>query len=62
MRMQESDIQEHARKLLDTLGPRAVAKAAQQASRMEAQGDKQDAETWRRIEKALKQMSGPHQS
>jgi hypothetical protein len=29
---------------------------------MEAQGDKQDAETWRRIEQTLKQMTGPHQS
>jgi hypothetical protein len=60
--MQESDVQEHARKLLDALGARAVAKAAQQASRLEAQGDTQDAETWRRIEKTLKQMSGPRQS
>jgi len=62
MRMQESDIQEHARKLLDALGTRAVAKAAHQASRMEAQGEKQEAETWRRIEQTLKQMTGPHQS
>jgi hypothetical protein len=62
MRMPEVEVQEHARQLFDVLGARAVAKAAKQASRMESQGDSQEAETWRRIERALKMMNGPHQS
>ena len=56
------EIQEHARKLLDAHGEKALAEAAQKAKAFEAQGDKEQAQTWRRIEAALREMQGPHES
>jgi hypothetical protein len=56
------EIQEHARKLQDAHGEKAVLEAAQKAREMEAAGDREQAETWRRIEAALMQMRGPHLS
>jgi hypothetical protein len=58
--MREIDVQDHARKLLEAHGDKAVAKAAQKASAFEQQGNKEEADTWRRIEKALLVMRGPH--
>ena len=60
MRMQEIDIQDYARQLLDAHGDRAVAEAAQRASALEKQGNKEEADTWRHIESALLVMRGPH--
>jgi hypothetical protein len=40
----------------------AITEAAQRASRFEQQGDKEQAQTWRRIEAALLQMRGLHVS
>ena len=54
------EIQEHARKLMEAHGPQAAVEAAQKARAFEEQGDKEQAETWRRIEAALRQMQGPH--
>jgi hypothetical protein len=62
MRMQETDIQDYARQLLEAHGDKAVAEAAQKASALEKQGDSEQAETWRHIEAALKLMRGPHAS
>jgi hypothetical protein len=62
MRMQEIEIQDYARQLLEAHGDKAVAEAAQKASALEKQGDSEQAETWRHIEAALKQMRGPHAS
>jgi len=62
MRMQEIDIQDYARQLLDAHGDKAVVEAAQKASALEKQGDGEQAETWRHIEAALKLMRGPHES
>lgn len=56
------EIQDHARKLIEAQGPKALAEAAQKARAFEVQGDKAQAETWRRIEAALRQMQGPHAS
>lgn len=56
------DIQQHARKLRDAHGERALAEAAQRAQGYEKQGDSGEAHTWRRIEAALRQMQGPHVS
>lgn len=56
------EIQEHARKLRDARGDSALAEAAQKAQRYEKQGNTQEAQTWRRIEAALRQMQGPHVS
>jgi hypothetical protein len=62
MRMQEIEIQDYARQLLEAHGDKAVAEAAQKASALEKQGDSEQAETWRHIEAAIKQMRGPHAS
>jgi hypothetical protein len=62
MRMQEIEIQDYARQLLEAHGDKAVAEAAQKASALEKQGDSEQAQTWRHIEAAIKQMRGPHAS
>jgi hypothetical protein len=62
MRMQELEIQDYARQLLEARGDKAVAEAAQKASALEQQGDREEAATWRQIEAAIKQMRGPHAS
>jgi hypothetical protein len=57
--MQAVEIHEHARKLYDVMGPKALAEAARKAREYEAQGAKSDAADWRRIEAALSEMRGP---
>ena len=61
MKMGEIDIQDYGRQLLEAHGDKAVAEAALKASTFEKEGNTEDAETWRRIEAALKLMRGPHQ-
>jgi hypothetical protein len=51
-----------ARELWDTHGTKAIAEAAQKAQAFEADGNQTQGQTWRRIEHALKQLSGPHAS
>jgi hypothetical protein len=60
--MQEIEIQDYARQLLEAHGDKAVAEAAQKASALEKQGDSEQAETWRHIEAAMKLMRGPNAS
>jgi hypothetical protein len=60
--MQTVDVQDYARQLFDAHGLKAIAQAAQKASAFEAQGEQQQAQTWRRIEAALIEMRGPHAS
>jgi hypothetical protein len=62
MRMQEIDIHDYARQLLDAHGDKAVVEAAQKARTLEQQGESEQAETWRHIEAALKLMRGAHES
>lgn len=57
--MQTVEIQEHARKMAQALGEKAVPEAAQKAQACERAGDEEGARTWRRIESALVQMRGP---
>ena len=57
--MQAVEIQDHARKLMEAHGTKALSEAAQKAKVFEEQGRKDDAQDWRRIEAALKQMQGP---
>ena len=59
--MQATEIHAHARKLLDAHGSKAFAEAAQKAADLENQGYREQAETWRRIEAALRHLRGPHQ-
>jgi hypothetical protein len=62
MRMQEIDVHDYARQLLEAHGAQAVVEAAQKACACERQGKREDAEIWRHIEAALKSMRGPHES
>ena len=62
MRIQEIDIQDYARQLLEAHGAQAVVEAAQKACAFEMEGKKEDAEICRHIEAALKLMRGPHES
>ena len=62
MRMQETEVYDYARQLLEAHGDKAVAEAAQKASALEKQGESEQAETWRHIEAALKLMRGPDES
>jgi len=60
--MQAKEIQEYARQLLEAHGAKAIAEAAQRAAACEKAGDKEHAETWRRVEAALLLMRGPRQT
>jgi hypothetical protein len=62
MRMGELEINDYARQLLDAHGSRAIVEAAQKAYGYEEKGQTEEAETWRRIEAALKFMRGPNAS
>ena len=59
--MREAEIHDYARQLLEAHGAQAVAEAAQKASDFEGKGQSEHAQTWRRIEAALKLMRGPHE-
>lgn len=58
--MLATEIQEHARKLLDAHGDKAVVEAAQKAKALEDSGAAEEAKIWRKIESAIKMMRGPH--
>jgi len=62
MPMTEIELQDYARQLLEAHGANAVVEAAQKASSFEQQGQKEEAETWRHIEAAIKLIRGPHES
>jgi hypothetical protein len=62
MRIGEIDIYDYARQLLEAHGEMAVVEAAQRAYAYEEQGQREEAETWRHIEAALKLMRGAHMS
>lgn len=57
--MQAVEIQAHAAKLFAAKGMKAIAEAAHKAEACERGGDAEQAKDWRRIEAALRQMSGP---
>ncbi len=60
--MHAIEVQEHARKLKDAHGDKAIFEAAEKARELEEAGDREQAENWRRIEAALMQLRGPHES
>ena len=60
--MQTIDIQDYARQLFDAHGPKAIAEAAQKARAFEEKGEREQAQTWRSIEKALLLMRGANES
>ncbi len=57
-----TEIQSSARMLMEAHGTKAIAEAAQKAVACEEKGELDKARDWRKIEAALKQMQGPHQS
>ena len=60
--MQEAEIQDYARQLLEARGDKALVAAAQKARSFEEKGHAEEAKTWRQIEAAIKLMRGPHAS
>jgi hypothetical protein len=60
--MLQTEIHEYARKLLEVRGPGAIAEAAQKAITLDKEGKEDEAQNWRHIADAMKQMRGPHQS
>jgi hypothetical protein len=59
--MQATEIQQHAPKLYEAHGAKAIAEAAQKAAALERTRDA-SARDWRRIEAALRQMQGPRET
>lgn len=55
-------IHDYARRLIGVHGDKAEVEAAQRAALCERQGDKAQAEEWRKIQAAIKEMRGPHMS
>jgi hypothetical protein len=60
--MLEIEVNSRARQLLEAYGAKAIAEAARKAAEFEANGEKEEAKDWRRVEDAMKLMRGPHQS
>ena len=62
MDMSATAVHDYARELFAAHGAKAIAEAAAKARRFENQGDRAQAEIWRRVEDDLKSMRGPHAS
>ncbi len=60
--MKAAEMHDIARRLFEAHGSSAIAEAAQRAARYEEESNQEQAEMWRRIEEALKEMRGPHSS
>ena len=60
--MDTADISALARHLYDTQGAKAIAEAAQHAESSQKSGDREQARMWHRVEGALREMRGAHQS
>jgi hypothetical protein len=62
MKVNTTDASAIARHLFATQGAKAIAEAAQKAESFREAGDEAQASTWRRVEAALRELRGPHQS
>jgi hypothetical protein len=60
--MDMNEIHDYARRLLDAHGDKAEREASQRAAECDQQGDKDQARDWRRIQAAIREMRGPHES
>ena len=60
--MKEIDIANYARRLFEEHGAKAIAFAAQRLRGAEDKHDPTEADTWRRVEMALKEMRGPRET
>lgn len=61
-RMNFADVSALARHLYETQGPKAIAEAVRKAESSRQAGDEAQERLWRRVETALREMRGPHQS
>jgi len=59
--MDTSKVAEYARALFDAHGDRAEAEAAQKAKHHEDAGEAKEAEIWRAVRAAIREMRGPRQ-
>ncbi|MEM9063089.1 MAG: hypothetical protein AAGD13_21715 [Pseudomonadota bacterium] len=59
--MQIRDVTVYSRQLFDEYGSKAIAVAAARATEADAAGSADDATTWRKIERTLIELRGPHQ-
>ena len=57
--MQATEIHNHARRMFESMGAKALAEAARKVKEHEERGAREDAADWRRIEAALIEMRGP---
>ena len=60
--MDPIQIIEHARQLFAAHGDKAEAEAAQKASAFDASGDSEQADIWRKIRAAIREMRPSHES
>lgn len=60
--MDMTEIHDYARRFIGAHGDKAELEAAQRATNCERQGDKGQAEDWRRVQAAIRQIRGPHAS
>jgi hypothetical protein len=60
--MDTNAIHDYARRLVGAHGDKAELEAAQMAANCERQGDKGQAQDWRKIQAAIKEMRGPRVS
>ena len=60
--MEVANIQSYALQLYEVQGAKAIAEAAQKAAAFERRGEREEAQTWRRIEAALILLRGPRET
>lgn len=60
--MKAVEVEEYARKLREAHGDKAIAEVAQKAREAEEAGRTDEAENWRKVEKALMLQRGPSES
>jgi hypothetical protein len=60
--MTTTDVSAIARNLFAAQGAKAIAEAAQKADHFGKTGDREQAQMWKRVESALREMRGPRQS
>lgn len=60
--MSTADISAIARHLFETQGAKAIAEAAQRADAFRKAGNEEQANHWQRVESALRELRGAHQS
>lgn len=60
--MNAADISALAHHLFETHGAKGIAEAAQKAASFEKAGEKEQANFWRQVEAAVREMRGPKES